>query len=372
MRKVVIIFAGIFSLLAVMLVVFMIYIINHNGNETGSPIELKLVNTQQIKLGDINNIEIKYYADDIEFYKSESSDLILKEYKTYTPTQEELAIIISKNGQLSIEGEQGNKKGFSWSNHYGKAEVYLPSDYVKNLNVSTSSGKIKSDLSFKFDDFQAVSASGEIRFNEVIGQKLQFSTASGNITLEKTEGNRKVITTSGSIKLNSGDGDSFVQSSSGAIYIKGSNGAISAKSISGNIKIADNSGTKDLGTSSGTIIVDHSSGDIYAKSVSGAIKIDSLEGNCKLESVSGVLTLDIQKLKDTITMNSTSGDIKLKVPGTSAFGIKADGVSGRVRTNFDDLITIDQNKNHASGSVGENIETSIQLNSVSGNISVQR
>jgi len=375
MRKLVFAIVGVFALLAVIMVAFMIFVINRgNGYKNINNIELKLVNTKQVKIDDIDYINIKFYSDNVEFLSSNSDELIVKEYKSYEPNTDELATVATSGDQLLIHGKQIKFKfnPFSFKKHYSRVEIYLPVKYGKDLSVSTSSGNISSDLVIKMKEIKASCSSGDIRFNEIEADDITVSSSSGNITMQRAEGIRHVSSSSGCIKILGGNGDSKVESSSGNIYIDKTLGKLSANSSSGDIKINDAVGNMEVCTSSGTINIDRSSGEINASSTSGDIKILALDGGGVLETSSGGISYDIQKLTSPISMKASSGDIKLKVPEVAVFDFEANSSSGQIKTNFNDYITIDKDKKHANGTVGENSSNHIQISTSSGNISVTR
>ena len=69
-------------------------------------------------------------------------------------------------------------------------------------------------------------------------------------------------------------------------------------------------------------------------------------------------------------MSASSGDIKLTIPTDSIFKFSADTSSGRIKTDFDEVLTMDEHKKHANGMVGENPNLQIKTQTSSGNISV--
>lgn len=376
MKKMAIVLASAFVLMAVILIGFMVYMINRGeigaGTENIKSTDLKLVNTQQVNLNNIDSINIKFYSDEVVFLASDKEELVLKEYKTYTPKQEELASISTSDHKLSIKGKEKKFNFFSAKNHHSRAEIYLPKQYAKKLSIATSSGDITSELVISMDTFMASSSSGLIRMNEILANEIQVSTTSGNIMLQKAEGNRTISSSSGSIKVLGGKGASRVESSSGTIYIEKSTGDLVVSSSSGDIKINGSVGKKELNASSGTIFVEDSSGIINASTTSGAIKIEALDGGGRMDTASGGISLSLQKLTSSITMNASSGDIKLTLPESESFQFTASSSSGKVKTDFDDVITFDKDKKHANGVVGEGANYNIALQTSSGNIAVMR
>lgn len=375
MKKMVFSLIGAFALMAVVLIGFMIYVISRDGSEESiSQSKLHLVNTQNVKLDGIDAIDIKFYSDDIEFLVSDSNELILKEYKTYTPDPDELATVSTNGNAVSIRGKMLNIKRsiFSFKNYYSKAEIYLPADYMNSLSVSTSSGDVFSDLVMQFKQFEVSCTSGDVKLNQVLADTILATTSSGNVTIQKAEGNRKFSATSGEIKIFGGKGDSEIDTSSGDIYIENSIGTLRAGCTSGDITIRGTEGEKKIDTSSGDIRIEDSKGVITASSTSGEINVSALDGGGEFEASSGDITLDVLQVASPISMDASSGDVRLSIPAITCFDFTADTSSGDIRTDFDDLLTIDKNDKHAVGTIGDNPEYKIQLRTSSGDIKVQK
>ncbi len=371
MKKVVVAIVGAFVLIAVMLVVFMICIINRGTVVNHDLVNnLKLINTQKVLMQNTDDLNIRVYTDEVEFLPSDSNELIIKEYKAFTPDKDELITVTSQDNRIFVRAKKPIMNFFINRNRKGKVEIYLPSTYSNSLTVTTSSGTIKSELALQLKDFSASSASGSIRFNKVKASDIDVSTSSGDINIQKAEGNRSISSASGTIKIFGGSGDSDISTASGSIYIEKSIGRLQVQSSSGDIRIDGSNGKKELNTSSGTIHVEDTIGEISAFSTSGALKISASEGGGDFETSSGAISIDVKKLTSSISMSASSGDIKLTIPTDSIFKFSADTSSGRIKTDFDEVLTMDEHKKHANGMVGENPNLQIKTQTSSGNISV--
>lgn len=338
MRKVFVAFIAIFSILAVILIGLLIYTIN-----CGLPVlnadttKEQLVNTQNASLDNIESLDIKFYSDDITFYTSDTEELILKEYKNYTPEKDELAKISVNNSRLSIKGAETNiTHVFGAVNHYSRAEIYLPKDYTRELSVSTTSGNIDSELVFKLKQLELYCSSGDIRINEVYADEIAISTTSGNITVQIAEGNRQISSTSGDIDVYGGTGDSSLDTTSGNVTLKKSSGKLS---------------------------VNTSSGDI---------RLNALDGGGEISTTSGNVQFKLEKITNDITLNASSGEITLRLPDTASFNFAADSSSGDIRTFFDENLSFSNNRRQATGTIGGTPNITIQTKTTSGNIDIQK
>ncbi len=337
MRRFMVSFIIAFAVISVGLVCLMVYAINGNGihNSNGFS-NMELVNTQNISVNSIDSIDITYTSDNVEFYISDTEELILKEYMNYTPKDDELARIKTSGNTLSIKHGDRYNQFFSlgsFSNNR-RVEVYLPSDYNDNLFVVTSSGNIDSDISVTLSEFTASSTSGNIEINEIHSDLITASASSGNIKFEVAEGTREFCTTSGNIKILGGSGDTTSSASSGNITIEDASGQLNAQASSGNIKVIDSIGGGSLITTSGNI------------------------------------DLELTDITDDLSLHASSGEVRLILPSTASFDFTAEVSSGNIRTFFDDELSYNKKGNNASGTIGENPTLKVDISTSSGNIRV--
>lgn len=380
MRKVIIIFIAAFVLIAAGLTFCLIYAINHGGINTVSVDEsdLQLVNTQNVSMENITSIEIEYSSDDVVFYTSDTDELILKEYKTFIPEEDELSKVTASGNELSIKGGR-YRSNFSIKtnfinikNIYCKNEIYLPADYAGKIAVRTSSGNITSNLSFHLSEFKANCNSGNVSLNEVYASSIEAASSSGNITIQKAEGDeRRISSTSGDITVSEGSGESEFESSSGNITVAKASGKLTAEANSGDIRISDSDGDKEIKTSSGNIMIRNSSGIVNISASSGEVEADIPKGAGVISTNSGNITLELSEVSDDIELEASSGEVTLVLPEAAGFKFKADTSSGTIRTFFDDKLSFDEDREHASGAVGASSDTDIRINTTSGNINVK-
>ena len=374
MRKGIIISIAICILLAAGFSLFMIFAINNDGINVVSVKEhgLQLVNTQQISLENITSIEIEYTSDDVVFYASDTDELILKEYKTYTPEEDELSNITTDGNGVSIRGGRHKNRIFSIGNHYSRNDIYLPAKYAEELAVTTSSGNITSDLSFNLSQFTSNCHSGDVTLNEVHAKSIKITSSSGNITIQKAEGEREISSHSGDIKVYGGNGESTFEASSGNITIEKAVGNLTADANSGNIRIMDSEGEKEVETSSGNITIENSTGVVKATASSGEVEVTALKGAGRISTKSGNIKFELKEVNGDIELEASSGNATLIVPDTITCNFNAEASSGNIKTFFDDQLSINKNRDYASGTIGDNPSINIQMNTMSGNIRVEK
>ena len=387
----------VYAAIAVGLIGLLIFLIHTGGIRTADFSiggNLKLVNTQSIKLEGIEDLKIKYSSDDVVFYKSDSDELIIKEYMSFTPKEEELTQITKSGKELRLEGKRDGWNGFVLGfNRNSRMEIYLPAGYKNNIYISTASGNIKSGLILKVREFELTtasgdiefnevsganltisSASGDIEFNEVSGENLTISSASGNLNFKKAEGNRKLSTSSGDIKVYGGSGKTEISSISGSIYVQNSIGDFDAGTSSGDIKVEGTIGRKDLHSTSGEIKLENSEGYIKAYTSSGDIRISNTSGAGDFHSTSGQIEVEfsneITSITDDINAESSSGDVIMRIPASLAFEFSASTGSGDI-SFFNDLVSYSKNNKKATATVGTAPLIRLTVETTSGEIKIK-
>lgn len=335
MKKIVISFIAAFGLIAAGLIIMMVYGILHGGIDLSGSYHMDLVKTENVSLDGVDTITISYNSEDIDFYTSDTNQLVFKEYMNYKPQDAELSRIETNGNELSIkDGHEWSV--FHWSfNRNHRVEIYLPSGYTGKISVETSSGNIDSGIVLKLSDLTVKCSSGNIKMNEVYADSISARCSSGNVTFDVAEGNRDISATSGNIKVSGGTGDGTFHTSSGNITLANVSGYIDASSSSGELKIQNNAGGGSFHTSSGNIALDYSS-------LTGDLKADA-----------------------------SSGNIKLTIPENSVLNFTADTSSGDIHTFFDEQLSYNKRGNSAHGTVGENPSINVNLHATSGNIKVQ-
>jgi lia operon protein LiaG len=321
LKRIFLFLAAAISFLAVGLVILMVVIISNGGvhmtSGGGLLKNMELTDTKTISLADIDTIKIKYYSDDIKFYAGEGNELVVKEYKNFDPGKNHVTEVSTDNHMIAITGYRWNGLWNGIGNHRSRVEVYLPEGFSGDLSVAASSGDISSDILFKVAAFSASCSSGDIVLKDITAANINIAVSSGDITLQKAEGNLSVDASSGDIKIQ--------------------------KAI----------------------------GEFSVVATSGDIKIRGLSGSGNIESSSGDADLTLDELTGDIDMVASSGDISLMLPENMSFHFKADVSSGDIDTSFDDKLSYDDRKKHASGDVGANAEYNVNMEASSGDITVR-
>jgi len=209
--------------------------------------------------------------------------------------------------------------------------------------------------SFK-GDIISNSASGNMEFSDLVLDKAEFHSSSGNIRLsEINSSGLTASTSSGDLECN--------RLKSEFLLIHSNSGKVRLNNLEGNdIKISSTSGSL-----SGKEI--HYESGIF-QSASGGIQLEEISGNSKFKNSSGNIFAGYSKFDYNIEMRSSSGSLTLELPETSKFNLNTKTASGNIYTSFPLTVSGKISKNNLNGQVGES-QNMIDLHTSSGNIAVQ-
>lgn len=297
--------------------------------------KLELANTERMSVDKADKITISYYSDSITFYQGEGEELVLEEYMNNWD-EGMFAEVAKDNGVVSVIS--GKRPAVRWfGGLQTEIKVYLPKSYHGSLEVSVSSGSMRSGQSFVLDEVNLKSGSGSIHMEGFTAEKgVTASCSSGSLNINRieTKGDCRLSANSGFINLENG-------------IVKTLTGMVS----SGSIKIENLEGAMDLSSDSGSIRV-------------------SGRGHGKLKSSGGSIKADFKELSGDLEMTSSSGEISLKLPQDLDFSMEANTSSGSIKTDFDDQLSFNKKGNLAKGQIGNGDGPAVRLNASSGGIKV--
>lgn len=279
---------------------------------------------------------------DVYFYESSQDKILIKEYAYKELAEREKTVVTEKDGVLLVKGKRRGKLinfgFFNGNRNGGYVEVYLPDTWQGNLKVQTVSGEISSQIDFCLGaeaDFQASSTSGDIFLARVEAGKINVSSVSGDLRIEDMNGDSQISTTSGEINLFTETGDCGIS------------------------------------TVSGDIRVDCLTGVFRFSSTSGEISAAEVTGGGRASTVSGDVRLLFKAMEEDLTVSTTSGEVSVGLPRDTAVDFQADTTSGEIYTFFDEFLSFNKRGSHASGVYGEGAACTVDINTTSGDISIQ-
>lgn len=146
--------------------------------------------------------------------------------------------------------------------------------------------------------------------------EIDFSSASGELSVSGIQAEIEAGTASGDISLNS---------------VKGN---LDISTASGDIGIDNCTGEFDISTASGEIEVDNSQGEFDMSTASGEIKIKTCEGAFELSCASGEIEAKKIILKEESSFSTASGDIEVVLGHSPDVDISLSAASGDVLLDY--------------------------------------
>src|SRR5215475_6600922 len=147
----------------------------------------------------------------------------------------------------------------------------------------------------------------------------------------------------------------------------------SISSVSGDVEVTGVSGDLLAKSTSGAVTVRGVTGAVNARSTSGNVHVGEITGTVSGKSTSGNVEVEIRQLSGAGDMEfaSTSGNVRVKMPGNLDADVRMSTTSGGLKTDFP--LTIEEPERgsgrRASGRVGGG-SRNLRLSSTSGNVSL--
>ncbi len=147
--------------------------------------------------------------------------------------------------------------------------------------------------------------------------------------------------------------DSSVSTVSGSAVVDGTRGSLSAKTVSGDLAVRGHAGPLALNSVSGEVAA---SGDLSVVSA---------------HTVSGRLTLDVSSATSSISAQSVSGDVTLRLPEGKGLRLNGSSVSGRLVVDAQEYGGRQPGRRNVDLATGDGT-CHVQVTTVSGNVTVLR
>ncbi len=205
-----------------------------------------------------------------------------------------------------------------------------PQVYVKILGNERAKKKV--EFKFKNTD-EGVAVIAERRdgwnfFNFGSGIKLRFE-----VRLPKNY-NADVSSSGGDISLADLNGNIDFRSSGGDIRVKNSNGQAQVTTSGGDINLDNTSGNFELKTSGGDIKNIRFNGNVSASTSGGDIIMEGANGKIDAATSGGEITLNYSGQNMGISLISSGGDIKVKLPNDFNAQAKMYASGGDIECSF--------------------------------------
>lgn len=267
-----------------------------------------------ISMEGVRTLWVKTPSQDIYFYKG-NDNLEVKEYLTDLI---EPAKVEKMGDALRLEIDFTTRPLLSMKHE--RMELYIPQNFLGQIYAESASGNIYLEGEWNLENLQMQTASGNIISGMLSAQHFLLKSKSGNITVDTANGDRQFSTVSGNLEVRSG------------------------------------------------------SGDTKADTVSGNLRINQINGEAVLNTVSGDLKANYHQITGENKIHSVSGNIHVTTSTSSQFAMEVSTKSGNVIVNPDEFKSVNRHDHHVTALKGcdnrENIETSLVVTSVSGNVIV--
>ena len=329
----------------------------------------ELVNTENISMNGIKEINIDANSCDVIFMQSDRDEMIIKEYVSEGNKKKPfLTTTVSGDTVVNLKASK-NKSSFSiFGSNRRFFEVYLPESYQGAVVLETSSGDISSEIDLSLSEFQVNTSSGYLSLEKVAAAGISINTSSGDLYAEGLYGKVKFETQSGYVKVEEVEGNAQYSSSSGDLAIDRHIGDLTFNTSSGYSYMKEIEGDAEFNSSSGDISVDMLTGDLKVNTSSGYVVVERLRGAADVNASSGDIQLEFPVVTGDIKLTANSGYISCKLPSDASFDFEADTNSGEIYTNFDNELNFNSKGSEANGTIGSSPQFSVRVQTSSGDI----
>ncbi len=286
-------------------------------------IEENISKSENVSILNIDEIELDLKHASVNIELTESQELKIIQYIDKNVNDKKIFNLIITDNKIRVEQEENrvNFAFFGFGNMNKIAyDIYLPKEYAKKFNISTTSGDIEFNNDIDLEKININTTSGSVKSNfGIVSNDTTISCISGDIEINNAEGEKlNVSTTSGNIRIANAKGEKTIQATSGNIYIENCNDNGGIQASSGNIKISNYVGNGNIKATSGNINIGTYKGSGEIKASSGNVKIQdaTILEDTNIKTTSGNITIDINKETNCeIRTKTTSG--KVTVPNGS-------------------------------------------------------
>lgn len=344
---------------------------SRNGGSIFSNYEL--VQEWEMSADAVTQLRVDYGMNnnDVFLYEGEGDKIVIREYANFEMEEGQRTTVRQEKNELAV---QGRNRSFMFfyigAGRHAYTEIYLPAGFEPDIYIKTLSGDIAATKDILEGNVCKVSStSGDIRFQSVEAESIEASSTSGGIFFEKAAaGTIYVSTTSGDIGVQKAEGNVSVSSTSGDIFLNEAKGSVSASTTSGDIGVQGGAGERHISSSSGEIRLSGVNGRFELSTTSGDIFLGEGAGWGKAHSISGEISMELASLDGNLSVGTTSGNVRLRLPAEAGFIFDFDSVSGECETFFDEALSFNKKGTSASGTYGGGTDTEVVISTTSGDV----
>ena len=169
------------------------------------------------------------------------------------------------------------------------------------------------------------SSSGNVTWTITVPQntEIDFSTASGDLSVYGLNSKIEANTASGEITIENSEGEFKISTASGDVNVEEIKGEIDFSTASGDIDASNINGEIEICTASGEIDIDNASGFFELSCASGDIDIKNItiEEESSFSTASGNVEVELAKSAQyDLNLSAASGDVTLNYNGNPVKG----------------------------------------------------
>jgi hypothetical protein len=146
----------------------------------------------------------------------------------------------------------------------------------------------------------------------------------------------------GATKAENRTGHAEIRDIQGDVRLDSRSGGVEVQDVRGNVEIDSRSGKVEIEDIAGTLRLVSRSGSVTVRKVTGRVSVQGRSGRLRLEDVTGPVELTAQagaveyrgRVQAPITIDVTSGSVRLAVSRDSAFYMDAESRIGSVRSEL--------------------------------------
>ncbi len=288
----------------------------------------RAANEQRVSLTGIARIEIQYTSDTVNLFRSETSELLVKEFMNRR--EPELLARIEVSGS-TLRIRHGTRRLFLFPPFRSRIEIYLPAGYRGGAGPAhrqrldpdphrAGTGGAGAACCQRFYPWgatlaaagalEAESASGSIHLAEATAKRLRLQAASGSLHLRRLTALEaaELRSTSGSLHLG--------ELTAGSLDLGTASGSMRAECL----RAAE--GLR-LHTTSGSIQLQRAEGRMELATSSGSIVVEGCRGAGSCATSSGSIRMRVEELQGDLSLRASSGGIRLGLAGGVACNLRA-------------------------------------------------
>lgn len=329
--------------------------------------------TQRIPMG--SRISIHLGRGDVTLRASDDQELTVtakKNVRTWTETEADriskpVKVVVVKNG----DAYEIRPEGYDISDARVSIDLEISVPKKSPVTIKTDRGDV--NISDQIADLSVAVQYGDV----------EIRNSSGDVSVDTHKGDIKVSDTTGNVKVTGKGGEVEVINCSGSFTLDGDfYGPVRADKIAKGVRLI--TAKTDLTLSSLSGHMEAGSGNLDVVDAPGNLSVRTRDTEVSLENPGGKVNIDNRNAsvnvrfssipKDDVSINNSSSEISLALPGSSSFDLEANCNNCDIDSEFSTLTAVKSpsGDSHLTGKYGSGRGPKITLKTSYGNIGLRR